>query len=41
MNKIERRALVRKISYILRSASGRQIESIWRYVKFVMFGECE
>mgnify|MGYP006969168394 CR=1 FL=1 len=41
MNKTERKAMVRKISCILRAASGRQLESIWRYVKWVVFGEWE
>jgi hypothetical protein len=41
MNKAERKAMVRKIGYVLRAASGRQLESIWRYVKWVVFGEWE
>ena len=41
MNKTERKALVRKIGHVLRAASGRQLESIWRYVKWVVFGEWE
>ena len=41
MNKAERKAMVRKIGYVLRAASGRQLESIWRYVKWVVFGEGE
>lgn len=41
MNKTERKAMVRKISYVLRAASPRQLETVWRYVKWVMFGEGE
>lgn len=41
MNKTERKAMVRKISYVLRAATPRQLETVWRYVKWVMFGEGE
>lgn len=41
MNNTERKALVRKISYVLRAANARQLETVWRYVKWVMFGESE
>ena len=41
MNKTERKAMVRKIGYVLRAASSGQLESIWRYVKWVVFGEWE
>lgn len=41
MNNTERKALVRKISYVLRAATPRQLETVWRYVKWVMFGEGE
>lgn len=41
MNKTERKAMVRKIGYVLRAASPRQLETVWRYVKWVMFGEGE
>lgn len=41
VNKTERKAFVRKIGYVLRAASSGQLESIWRYVKWVMFGEGE
>ena len=38
MTNTERKALVRKIGYILRAANPRQLEAIWRYIKWVMFG---
>ena len=41
MNNTERKALVRKISYVLRAATPKQLETVWRYVKWVMFGEGE
>lgn len=41
MKNAERKAMVRKIGYVLRAASGGQLESIWRYVKWVVFGEWE
>lgn len=41
MNKTERKALIRKIGYVLRAASGRQLEAIWRHIKWVVFGEWE
>ena len=41
MTKSERKTLVRKIAYVLRAASPKQLETVWRYVKWVMFGEGE
>lgn len=41
MNKAERKALIRKISYVLRAASGKQLETVWRHIKWVVFGEWE
>ena len=38
MTKSERKALIRKISYVLRAASPTQLDTVWRYVKWVMFG---
>ena len=38
MNKAERKALIRKIGYVLRAASPAQLDTVWRYIKWVMFG---
>lgn len=38
MTKSERKALIRKIGYVLRAASPTQLDTVWRYVKWVMFG---
>lgn len=41
MTNTERKVLARKIGYVLRAANLHQLEAIWRYVKWVMFGERE
>ena len=41
MTNTESKTLLRKIVYVLRAANPRQLGAIWRYIKWVMFGEWE